>query len=70
MLMMLITKGERHKLIDLLSRVTIDLEKQDEDGNTALNIAVQNGNYEIVLALMKAGANMNTQNNSGILIIL
>ena len=63
--MMLISKGETHKLIDLLWRVTINLEKSDEDGNTALNIAAQNGNYEIVLALMKAGANMNTQNLRG-----
>ena len=62
-LIMLIELGETNKLTDLLGKNNLDLEQKDSDGNTPLNIAVQNGNYEIVLTLIKQGASIDTQNN-------
>lgn len=55
-LMMLIESGDFSKISDLLTKANITLEVRDSDGNTPLNIASQNGCYEIVQILTKYGA--------------
>ena len=65
MIVELVTSGEGEKLIDLLSKININLEFKDIDGNTPLNIAAQNGYVEIVNILLRNGAYIDTQNNFG-----
>jgi ankyrin repeat protein len=48
----------------MLIEAGADLNLQDEDGNTALMIAVNNNNLKIVKMLIKAGANL--KNNEGL----
>ena len=49
------------QLIEILRRYHgIDIEVRDELGNTLLNMAVQNGDYEITAYLLKENADINT----------
>jgi len=43
----------------------IDLEQKDENGNTALALAAKHGNLDMVVLLLKKGANPNVQNRFG-----
>ncbi|EKX52459.1 hypothetical protein GUITHDRAFT_47785, partial [Guillardia theta CCMP2712] len=41
------------------------VDLKDDFGNTLLNIAAQNGHKNIIKALLRRGANINTQNHKG-----
>ena len=56
MILLLITTGEADKLIDLLSKININLEFKDSDGNTPFNIAAQNGYADIARILLRYGS--------------
>lgn len=43
----------------------IDITTRDNEGNTALHIALKNHNYKTAIKLIKHGADMNAQNNKG-----
>lgn len=62
---MLITAGEADKLTDFLSKVNINLEFKDSDGNTPFNIAAQNGYAAVAEVLLRYGCLIDTQNNHG-----
>ncbi len=49
-------------IVDLLSSVSVNLDVQDAQGNTALHIAASAGNTDIVLALARRGASVNVVN--------
>jgi len=61
----LIRKGESDKLADFLSKVNMQLDFTDSDGNTPFNIAAQNGYHQSMNILIKAGVYLDTQNNKG-----
>ena len=42
-----------------------DFEQKNENGNTALQLAVKNGHYSIAEILILAGANMDSINKAG-----
>ena len=81
LLLIIINEGDLNKLIDFLKEsaiilesvlskiihifLIINIDQADDDGNTPLNIACQNGDYNIVKALIRAGAELNTQNRQG-----
>ena len=55
------------RLIDILShgRRVVNLNATDEQGNTALIVALQKGYQDIAHQLLEAGANPNVENKSG-----
>jgi len=53
------------QVIDLLAAAGADLAAQDEDGNTALHLAVIRDNIDSVLALLEAGAPVGAVNTAG-----
>ena len=60
-------KQDDYKLVrELMELNTVDINLQDEDGNTALIFACKNDNYDIVKLLVDKGADINVQNNNGI----
>ncbi len=50
---------------DLLNNYKLDLNVQDNEGNTPLHYAARNGNDVIFQVLLAHGANINTRNNGG-----
>ena len=46
MVTILVTSGANDKLKDLLSKLNLNLEFKDSDGNTPINIASQNGYFK------------------------
>lgn len=50
-------------IINLLVEKTIDLNEQDNDGDTALHLAVENELPRLIKSLMKKGANCFVKNN-------
>lgn len=57
--------GCRKTFEEILDKGGIDLDVQDHDGRTPAIHAAQNGNIEIVNALIKAGADLNIKDKSG-----
>ena len=53
----------RIELVNILVILTPNVDYQDEEGNTALHYAVQNGFYELVKILIKK-CNVNIRNES------
>jgi ankyrin repeat protein len=49
----------------LLASAGVDLDKQDEDGQTALMKAIQSNSSGCIEALLKAGANLKLKNHEG-----
>ena len=49
----------------LLQQVGLDLNPQDNDGDTPLHYACARGYLEVVKQLVEAGADINMQNNVG-----
>ncbi|CAI2374148.1 unnamed protein product [Moneuplotes crassus] len=58
-----IFRGRCQKLDELLKKQTINLERQDEKGNTPLSICTQIGNLEILKILIRHGASINPTPN-------
>jgi ankyrin repeat protein len=52
------SSGNR-EIVDLLLKAKPDVNATDDDGETALTIAVEDGHPELIATLAKAGANMN-----------
>lgn len=50
-------------MIELLLNKTVDVNAKDNFGRTALDFAAGAGHVHIMEALIKAGANVNLQNN-------
>lgn len=50
---------------EFIQRNMLGLDCEDHSGNSLLNIAVQYGCFEIAMALIKNGANVNSTNNLG-----
>ncbi len=50
--------------IDQLAAENADIEARDDDGRTALHVAAFQSNHSAIIALAKAGANMNALENS------
>lgn len=59
-----VTKGCYRSTFNIIRR-GVPLDEGDEDGNTALHIAAQNGSYDIVRLLMKKESPLDLQNNDG-----
>ena len=55
--------GNISKLQELLNDNTININLQDKNGETVLHIASRKGNKDIVLLLLKYGANIDIKNN-------
>tara|TARA_B100001989_G_scaffold239333_1_gene203476 strand:- start:1922 stop:2881 length:960 start_codon:yes stop_codon:yes gene_type:complete len=53
------------EILNLFKSVGLDINKKDEDGNTRLMNAVFENNIDLVSALIKLGAIVNTQNIDG-----
>jgi len=60
-----VRKGHLRVVKYCLTLEPMDLNIQDNDGNTPLHTACENGNIEIAKALLTAGAGANTQDNDG-----
>ena len=59
------TKGSI-EIADLLLKKSADVNAQDDDGNTALIMAVGNGNRDLIRNLLAAGAKPSLRNKIGI----
>jgi ankyrin repeat protein len=57
-------KGDIEKLKSLLKSEKALLDARDTDGSTALHCATWKGHREVVIFLLKAGADINTHNNN------
>ena len=57
--------GDLSQLIKLLAAAGADLAAQDEDGDTALHIAVKKNHINSVFALLEAGAPIGVVNAAG-----
>lgn len=60
-----VTGEESMELINSLIAEGADLEEKNEDGKTALILAVEEGYMEAVNALISAGADVNAKTDSG-----
>ena len=60
-----IREKDSKRALEIIAEGNIDLEYKDENGNTALNLACRRGFEELVPALTKMGANVNSRNNKG-----
>jgi ankyrin repeat protein len=61
----MIRKVTPEEEFNLLLTMDIDLEAVDQDGNTALHLAVIRGQEHTAQALLQSGANVNAQNAEG-----
>ena len=59
-----VTRGRYQSTFNIIRR-GVPLDERNEDGNTALHIAAQNGFYEIAKVLLRKKAYANPQNNDG-----
>lgn len=61
------TKGRRIKIVELLIKSGINVNKQDNGGRTALSIAAMKGHFEILKILIRddVNADVNVQNQAG-----
>lgn len=68
----LIEKGDKESVSELLEGSEDNgwLSERDSDGRTALDTAVILGQQEIVSVLIEKGAEINSANSSGIIILL
>ncbi|TRY50747.1 Lysine methyltransferase [Cryptosporidium tyzzeri] len=57
--------GELDDMKYILDNYKIDIDYQDDNGNTALHKSSANGNLDIVCELLNRGASINKQNNNG-----
>lgn len=57
--------GELDDMKFMLDNYKIDVDYQDDNGNTALHKSSANGHLEIVCELLERGASINKQNNHG-----
>ena len=64
-LIMAIDSGDAEKVFWLLEEPGIDVNARNNDGETALIRAVENGNIDISKMLVEAGADVNVRNNDG-----
>ena len=72
-LQMLFLKYARDSTVDLLKKLLIDsrskgkinVDERDESGNTALHLAVQNRNSDLVKVLFNGGAKLTLKDNQG-----
>ena len=60
-----VNNGDLDEVNVLLSSSTIDINSENNQGNTALMYACKHGHTQIVNALIEAGANINLQNMFG-----
>jgi len=58
------TSGNVNKLTNLLQEESVSIDVQDNDGNTALNLAALNGKDKVVEFLMSNNANPAIKNKS------
>ena len=56
-------KGDKEKVLEVLSSENIDINFKDENGGNALHYACDEGNLKIVEILLKAGADINSKTN-------
>lgn len=64
-LLMLIAQGKISKnLINLLISYGVDIDLQEDQGKTALMLAIEYGNYDMARILIKGGANVNIQDHA------
>ncbi|KAK9171798.1 putative methyltransferase family protein [Cryptosporidium meleagridis] len=57
--------GELDDMKYILDNFKIDIDYQDDNGNTALHKSSANGHLDIVCELLNRGASINKQNNNG-----
>lgn len=60
-----IEKHYSEALINLIIQYSSDINQKDEDGNTALMIALEHSSEAIIKTLIKNGAEINIRNNKG-----
>lgn len=60
-----VKEGNKAGVVILLDKFKLDADVKDSDGNTALLLAVKEGNLDIVKELMKRGANPEIRDNNG-----
>lgn len=59
------SKINRHDVVSLLLKTNININQQDDNGNTALHYAIQNKNIPMIYDLVNRGADTNIENNEG-----
>ena len=57
--------GGNPEMLRVVQRRGIDLNSQNNDGETALMRALKNRSYRFMIALVEAGADINIKNNEG-----
>ena len=60
-----VTAGNNEAVEFLLQLETVNIDHTNEEGKTALMLASERGNEDIVHSLLSAGANVNIQDNKG-----
>ena len=56
-------KGDKEKILELISNPNIDINYKNEEGWTALHFSCEEGNLKISEILIKSNININSQNN-------
>ncbi|KAF2351800.1 Ankyrin repeat-containing domain, partial [Trinorchestia longiramus] len=59
------TKADKIDVVEIILARSPDLAVTDDDGNTALHIAVRGGNADMVQKLITAGSDVNSSNEAG-----